>query len=126
VAERVAIADCPGFSDDCAYAAMDFLLDAVGEMAARIFDSVAHLLNLDVDIVFVDTTSTYWEVSGADKLADLQPDPQPADGVGKAVEGGQRRFDKSEECRRRPRRITIRCISTFNNFAAVLRSQDDR
>ena len=62
VAERVAIADCLGFSDDSAYAVMDFLLDALGEIAARIFDSVAHLLNLDVDIVFVDTTSTYWEV----------------------------------------------------------------
>jgi len=44
VAERVAIADCPGFSDDCAYAAMDFLLDALGEIAAEIFDAVAHLL----------------------------------------------------------------------------------
>jgi hypothetical protein len=99
VAERVAIADCPGFSDDSAYAAMDFLLDALGEIAARIFDSVAHLLNLDVDIVFVDTTSTYWEVDGADELADLQPDPQPDDGVGKAVEGGQRRFGKSKDHR---------------------------
>ena len=58
VGERVAIADCAGFSDDSAYAAMDFLLDALGEIAAAIFDSVAHLLNLDVDIVFVDTTST--------------------------------------------------------------------
>ena len=28
--------------------------------------SVAHLLNLDLDIVFVDTTSTYWEVETAD------------------------------------------------------------
>ena len=55
MAERVAIADCPGFPDDCAYAVMDFLLDAVGEIAAQIFDSVAHLLNLDVDIVFVDS-----------------------------------------------------------------------
>jgi hypothetical protein len=99
VAERVAIADCPGFSDDSAYAAMDFLLDTLGEIAARIFDSVAHLLNLDVDIVFVDTTSTYWEVDGADELADLQPDPQPDDGVGKAVEGGQRRFGKSKDHR---------------------------
>ena len=99
VAERVAIADCPGFSDDSAYAAMDFLLDAVGEIAARIFDSVAHLLNLDVDIVFVDATSTYWEVDGADELADLAPDPQPDDGVGKAVEGGQRRFGKSKDHR---------------------------
>jgi hypothetical protein len=99
VAERVVIADCPGFSDDCAYAAMDFLLDALGEIAGWIFDSVAHLLNLDVDIVFVDATSTYWEVDGADELADLQPDPEADDGVGKAVEGGQRRFGKSKDHR---------------------------
>ena len=38
VADRVAIADCAGFSDDCAYAAMDFLLDALDEIAGRIFD----------------------------------------------------------------------------------------
>jgi hypothetical protein len=43
------------------------------EIAARIFGSVAHLLNLDVDIVFVDTTSTYWHVDVPDDLADLQP-----------------------------------------------------
>ena len=55
VAERVAIAGWRGFSDDAAYRAMDFLLDALGEIAARIFGSVAHLLNLDVDIVFVDS-----------------------------------------------------------------------
>ena len=99
VAERVAIADCLGFSDDSAYAAMDFLLDALDEIAARIFDSVAHLLNLDVDIVFVDTTSTYWEVDGADEWADLRPDPEIDDGVGTAVEGGARRFGKSKDHR---------------------------
>ena len=99
VAERVAIADCLGFSDDSAYAAMDFLLDALDEIAARIFDSVAHLLNLDVDIVFVDTTSTYWEVDGADERADLRPEPEIDDGVGKAVEGGARRFGKSKDHR---------------------------
>jgi Transposase DDE domain len=99
VAERAAVPDCPGFSDDSAYAAMDFLLDALGEIAARIFDSVAHLLNLDVDIVFVDSTSTYWEVDGADELADLDPEPDPDDGVGKAVEGGARRFGKSKDHR---------------------------
>jgi hypothetical protein len=59
VAERVFVEDCPGFSDDTAYRAMDFLLDALEEIAAEIFSSVAHLLNLDVDIVFVDTNSTY-------------------------------------------------------------------
>jgi len=99
VAERVAIAGCGGFSDDSAYAAMDFLLDALGEIAARIFDSVAHLLNLDVDIVFVDATSTYWEVDGADELADLAPDPPPDDGVDKAVEHAARRFGKSKDHR---------------------------
>ena len=78
---------------------MDFLLDALGEIAAAIFDSVAHLLNLDVDIVFVDTTSTYWEVDGADELADLQPEPEVDDGACKPVEDGARRFGKSKDHR---------------------------
>ena len=76
VAQRVAIAGCPGFTDDAAYAAMDFLLDALGEIAAEVFGSVAHLLNLDLDIVFVDTTSTYWETETADELAELADDPR--------------------------------------------------
>jgi transposase len=98
-AERAAIIDCAGFSDDAAYRAMDFLLDALGEVAAQIFDSVAHLLNLDVDIVFVDTTSTYFEVDVADELAELEPESEPDDGAGKAVEGGVRRFGKSKDHR---------------------------
>jgi transposase len=99
VGERAAIIDCAGFSDDSAYAAMDFLLDALDEIASRIFASVAHLLNLDVDIVFVDTTSTYWEVDVADDLADLEPEPDTDDGTCKPAEGGQRRFGKSKDHR---------------------------
>jgi hypothetical protein len=99
VAERVAIADCAGFSDDAAYRAMDFLLDGLDEIASQIFASVAHLLNLDVDIVFVDTTSTYWEVDVADDLVDLQPEPEADDGVSKPVENGARRFGKSKDHR---------------------------
>jgi hypothetical protein len=71
VAERVAIEGCPGFDADAAYAAMDFLLDALGEVAAGVFDRTATLLNLSCDVIFVDTTSTYWELDGADELADL-------------------------------------------------------
>ena len=71
VAERVAIGGCAGFTDDAAYAAMDFLLDALDEIAAEIFSSVAHLLNLDLDIVFVDTTSTYWETETPDDDTEL-------------------------------------------------------
>jgi len=89
VAERVAIEGCTGFSDDAAYAAMDFLLQALGEIAGEIFGSVAHLLNLDLDIIFVDTTSTYWEVDGADELADLQ-DTVNDDGITRPVENGGR------------------------------------
>src|SRR5256884_298815 len=99
VAERVAIEGCPGFSEDAAYAAMDFLLDALGEIASEIFASVAHLLNLDVEIIFVDTTSTYWEVEVADELTDLDDDPIDDDGVGKPVESGIRRFGKSKDHR---------------------------
>ncbi len=57
VGERFAIAGCGEFCDDAAYRAMDFLLDALGEIAARMFASVAHLLNLDVDILFVDSSA---------------------------------------------------------------------
>lgn len=99
VAERVAIEGCPGFSEDAAYAAMDFLLDALGEIASEIFASVAHLLNLDVEIIFVDTTSTYWEVEVADELTDLDDDPIDDDGVGKPVESGIRTFGKSKDHR---------------------------
>jgi transposase len=99
VEQRVAIGDCVGFSDDSAYAAMDFLLDALSEIASEVFASVAHLLNLDVDIVFVDTTSTYWEIDGADELADLLRQPEVDDGVCKPVENGARRFGKSKDHR---------------------------
>ncbi|MGI8948007.1 MAG: hypothetical protein ACR2FV_08565 [Ornithinimicrobium sp.] len=55
VAERVAIQGLPGFSDDQAYRAMDFLLEALPQIAGQVFASVAHLLNLQVDILFFDS-----------------------------------------------------------------------
>jgi transposase len=108
VRETVVIEDCARFSDDSAYAAMDFLLEALSEIAAEIFASVAHLLNLDVDIVFVDTTSTYFEVDVADELSELgDEEPDSADPAGgdsateddKPVEHGARRFGKSKDHR---------------------------
>jgi len=98
VGHRVAIEGCPGFSDDGAYAAMDFLLEALGEVAGQIFASVAHLLNLDLDLIFVDTTSTYWEVDAADGLADLE-DTVDDDGVSTPVEQGKRSFGHSKDFR---------------------------
>ena len=77
---------------------MDFLLDALPEIAAEIFSSVAHLLNLDLDIVFVDTTSTYWETEIADELAELAEDPGD-DEVTSPTEAGTRAFGHSKDHR---------------------------
>ena len=96
VAERVFIEGCPGFSDDAAYRAMDFLLAALEEIAAEIFYSVAHLLNLDAGIVFVDTTSTYWEMEVAAELAEVAGDE---DDDGLPEEQGTRLFGHSKDYR---------------------------
>ena len=78
---------------------MDFLLDALAEVAAEVFASVAPLLNLDLDLVFVDTTSTtYFEVEGADELAELQDDV-PEDEASNPVEAGTRAFGHSQDHR---------------------------
>jgi hypothetical protein len=98
VAERVAIERCPGFTDDAAYAAMDFLLDALEEIAAEVFGAVAHLLNLDLDIVFVDTTSTYGETETADDDLELA-DPVADDEHNSPVEAGTRAFGHSKDHR---------------------------
>ena len=69
--ERVALPGCPAFSDDAAYRAMDFLLAALPEIAEGVFASTASLLNLDCDVIFVDTTSTYFETDAADEEVEL-------------------------------------------------------
>ena len=52
-------------SEPC-YRAMDFLLGALGELQETVFFTVADLLQLDVDLLFFDTTSTYFELEQAD------------------------------------------------------------
>ena len=98
VAERVTIEGLTGFSDDQAYRSMDFLLAALEEIAAEVFASVATLLNLDLDIVFVDTTSTYWETEGPDLLPDLA-DKAADDQASSPVESGARVFGHSKDFR---------------------------
>jgi hypothetical protein len=72
--ERVALPGCPVFSSDDAYASMDFLMGALGEVAKGIFDRTANLLNLACDVIFVDTSSTYFELDVADPVAELDRD----------------------------------------------------
>src|SRR3954454_15794341 len=54
-------------SDDACYRAMDWLISIEAELARGVFDQVAHLLNLEVDLIFFDTTSTYFETEQADE-----------------------------------------------------------
>ena len=70
-AEGVAIEHCPVFDSDAAYAAMDFLAGALPGVAEGIFVSTANLLNLACDVIFVDTSSTYFETDLADAEVEL-------------------------------------------------------
>jgi DDE family transposase len=54
-------------SDDACYRAMDWLISIEADLARGVFDQVAHLLNLEVDLIFFDTTSTYFEAEQADE-----------------------------------------------------------
>jgi len=54
VRERVFVGGLPELSDDRAYRAMDFLLDALPELQKEVFFQVADLLNLEVDVLFFD------------------------------------------------------------------------
>ena len=64
--ERVAIPGLDLLSDDACYRAMDWLLEVEAELAEQVYWAVATLLNLEVDLLFFDTTSTYFETDEAD------------------------------------------------------------
>lgn len=49
------------------YRAMDWLHEATGDLEKQVFDEVATLLNLEVDLLFFDTTSTYFELEEPDE-----------------------------------------------------------
>jgi hypothetical protein len=66
VAERVAIPGVDEVDDDACYRAMDWLLDVEAELAEAVYWATADLLNLEVDLLFFDTTSTYFEIEQAD------------------------------------------------------------
>jgi hypothetical protein len=53
----------PAMDEDQAYRAMDLLVDAdtCGRVQESVFFAVANLLNLEVDLLFFDSTSTYFE-----------------------------------------------------------------
>jgi hypothetical protein len=65
--EDVMIAGLPATSDDACYRAMDWLTEITGDLERRVFDSLVTLLNLEVDVLFFDTASTYFETEDEDE-----------------------------------------------------------
>jgi Transposase DDE domain len=61
VSERAWINGLPELDEDACYRAMDWLLEIEDELAEQVYFETADLLNLEVDLLFFDTTSTYFE-----------------------------------------------------------------
>jgi transposase len=61
-----AIPGLVGMDDDQAYRAMDLLVaaDTQARVQEAVFFAAAHLLNLEVDLLFFDTTSTFFQREG--------------------------------------------------------------
>ncbi len=78
VTRRAHIDGLPETSDDACYRAMDWLLDIAGDLEREVFWQVATLLDHEVDLLFFDTTSTYFETDHPD-------DPVPRDTHGQPV-----------------------------------------
>src|SRR5215207_9987436 len=54
-------ADAVGEDPQPLYRAMDWLLEIEAELAEQVYWATADLLNLEVDLLFFDTSSTYFE-----------------------------------------------------------------
>src|ERR1035437_2134237 len=111
VAERAFVQGLAGVSDDACYRAMDFLHAALPALPERVFFSVASLLDLEVDLLFFDTTSTYWETDRLpEELQDEDDAPDGEDGDAPDApeddeapvlsERGRRAFSKHSKDRR--------------------------
>jgi DDE family transposase len=98
VGRDVVIDGVEGVSDDQLYRAMDFLLDCSERVQESVFFSVAHLLNLEVDVIFFDTTSTYFETEPWEDLDD-EDDEDGAQPESAGGEGPLRRQGHSKDHR---------------------------
>ena len=92
----------PETTDDACYRAMDWLHQVKDAVEKEIFHQVANLLNLEVDLLFFDTTSTYFEVDEADEpiARDDRGEPLPGDhDGGEHPPQGFRAYGKSKDHR---------------------------
>jgi hypothetical protein len=94
-------------SDDACYRAMDWLLEIQAALEREVFGQVANLLNLEVDLLFFDTTSTYFQLDEPDapiardqRCHALPETSDPATGAGDGAKpAGFRTYGKSKDHR---------------------------
>ena len=82
VEKDVEIQRLPQVTDDALYRAMDFLLEIAPALEKAVFHGVANLLNLEVDLLFFDTTSTYFCIDEADEAVERDGRGRPVTGDG--------------------------------------------
>jgi len=88
-------------SDDACYRAMDYLLTIEPDLAKEAYFQVTDLLSLEVDLLFFDTTSTYFETGEADEPVPRDQDGNRVDGDDEAAvkDTGFRTHGKSKDSR---------------------------
>jgi Transposase DDE domain len=102
ISDDVLIDGLPATSDDACYRAMDWLIEIKDALEQEVFHQVATLLNLEVDLLFFDTTSTYFQIDEPDQPitrdAHGLPLPDPDPDAGHTVRGF-RSFGNSKDHR---------------------------
>src|SRR6266704_1754038 len=78
----------PATTDDACYRAMDWLHEVRHALERQVFSQVAAALDLEVDLLFFDTTSTYFEVDEEDEPVPRGKDGGPVPGGGDRGEAG--------------------------------------
>jgi len=91
----------PETSDDACYRAMDHLPEIEPGLAGQAYYQLTGLLNLEVDLLFFDTASTYFETEqeDADVPRDERGERVPAGSKEEAGQGGFRALGKPEDSR---------------------------
>jgi hypothetical protein len=87
VGRKAWIGGLPETSDDACYRAMDWLHQVKDPVEQEIFGQIANLLNLEVDLLFSGTTSTYFELDEEDEPVPRDKHGKVTDDAGKAAEG---------------------------------------
>ena len=90
ITHDVPIDGLPETSDDVCYRSMDWLHDVAEHLEKETFGHVANLFTLEVDPLFFDTTSTYFEMEDPDDpvARDEHGHPLPTDSSG-CGDGGE-------------------------------------